>query len=251
MSRRPTHFRADGVGEFSGFTTRQGFPGFTGESKAPFDSFNLGAGLADAPEAVLANRSELARQVGVHQDKLFFMDQVHGSDIAEVVLSGAVSVPQADAMVSAAMGLGLAVLVADCVPILMADRVAKVIGVAHAGRKGAAAGIAPALVSRMVELGATVSKVKVAVGPAICGRCYEVPLLMQLEVESLLPGSACSTLGGTPGLDLRAGVVRALITVGVAARNIIVDPRCTRADGDLFSYRRSVHTGRFAGVITQ
>ncbi len=175
------------------------------------------------------------------------MGQVHGVDIAEVVGPMSSPIPDTDGMVTAAPGVGLAVLVADCVPVLAADRAAGVIGVAHAGRLGAAGGIVPALMARMAGLGASVESLEVFVGPAICGLCYEVPSQMRDEVEERLPGSACVTSAGTAGLDLRAGIVRQLGTSGVAA--VELDRRCTREDPDLFSHRRSAPTGRFAAVI--
>ena len=84
-------------------------------------------------------------------------------------------------------------------------------------------------------------------GPAICGRCYEVPAEMRDEVDAALPGSASTTARGTPGLDLRAGLARQLRAAGVA--EVVVDPRCTFTDPDLFSHRRGAPTGRFAGLI--
>ena len=84
-------------------------------------------------------------------------------------------------------------------------------------------------------------------GPAICGRCYEVPAAMRDEVEAALPGSAAVTHRGTPGLDLRAGLARQLRGAGVAG--VAVDPRCTAEDPDLFSHRRDGTTGRQAGLI--
>jgi polyphenol oxidase len=90
---------------------------------------------------------------------------------------------------------------------------------------------------------------EVLVGPAICGKCYEVPVEMRDEVETRLPGSACITADGTAGLDLRAGIVRQLRDLGVGT--IELDERCTREDPELFSHRREAPTGRFAAVIRQ
>jgi hypothetical protein len=141
----------------------------------------------------------------------------------------------------------LAVLVADCVPMLAADPVAGVIAAAHAGRRGAADGIALRALDRMVATGAATADISVVLGPAICGACYEVPAAMRDEVDAALPGSATTTDRGTPGLDLRAGLARQLRAAGVA--RVAVDPRCTSTDPDLFSHRRGAPTGRFAGLI--
>ncbi len=230
-------------------TTRHGLRGATGRSRPPYDSFNLGAGVADDPDAVRANRSALAAELQLEPGRLVFLNQVHGVEIASVSGPWSGDAPRADGMVSTAAGIGLAVLVADCVPVLVADRNAGVIGAAHAGRLGAAAGIVPALVGRMLALGASPKQLEVLVGPAICGKCYEVPEQMRDEVDALLPGSACVTSDGTAGLDLRAGIVRQLTALGV--RSVELDERCTREDPDLFSHRRSAPTGRFAAVIRQ
>ena len=117
----------------------------------------------------------------------------------------------------------------------------------HAGRVGAAGGIGLRMLEQMAALGAAAASVEVMLGPAICGACYEVPGAMRDEVEAALPGSASVTDRGTPGLDLRAGLARQLRENGVAA--VVVDPRCTYTDQDLFSHRRGAPTGRQAGLI--
>jgi copper oxidase (laccase) domain-containing protein len=121
-----------------------------------------------------------------------------------------------------------------------------VVGVAHAGRVGAAAGVLEATVAAMTGLGAATDRSEALLGPAICGACYEVPAGMRAEVDASLPGSACRTRRGTPGLDLRAGLRRRLADLGVA--RVGVDPRCTAEDPDLYSYRRDRRTGRLAAV---
>jgi hypothetical protein len=231
----------------AGFTTRYGFRGSHGVSEPPFDSFNLGAGVHDDPEAVRRNRLAFATELCLDPAHLVFMSQVHGTEIAEVTGPTAGPIPGTDGMVSAAAGVALAVLAADCVPVLASDGAAGVIGVAHAGRIGASGGIVPALIVRMVGLGARPDRIQVFVGPAICGNCYEVPEQMRDAVEASLPGSACTTSDGTAGLDLRAGITRQLRESGVV--NIQLDPRCTKEDRELFSHRRSSPTGRFAGFI--
>ncbi len=227
-------------------TTRRG-----GVSRPPYDSFNLGAGVGDDPAAVAANRVRLAAAAGLEPEHLVWMRQVHGSAVrpvtsASVAATGG-SLPETDGIVTATRGLGLAVLVADCVPILAADPVAGVIAAVHAGRRGAADGIAARMLEQMTALGARPERVDVLLGPAICGACYEVPGDMRDEVDAALPGSACVTDRGTPALDLRAGLDRQLRDNGVAA--VVVDPRCTATDADLFSHRRGAPTGRLAGLI--
>jgi hypothetical protein len=218
-------------------------------SRPPYDSFNLGAGVGDDPSAVAANRARLAAAAGLTPERLVWMRQVHGSTVARVTTATVAgeAVPDTDGIVTATTGLGLAVLVADCVPILAADPVAGVIAAVHAGRRGAADGIAVRMLEQMTALGARPERIDVLLGPAICGACYEVPSDMRDEVDAALPGSACTTDRGTPGLDLRAGLTRQLRDNGVPA--VATDPRCTTTDPDLFSHRRGAPTGRLAGLI--
>lgn len=222
-------------------TTRAG-----GRSKPPYESFNLGGGVGDDPTAVTANRDRLADELGLDRDRLVWMEQVHGRN-AEVV-EGPVprAVEATDALVTAEPNLGLIALCADCVPVLLADPSAGVVGAAHAGRVGARVGVVPAALEAMRRAGASIDRIEVLLGPAVCGECYEVPAAMQADVEQHLPGSASKTRTGTPGLDIRAGLWRQLADAGVA--KIGVDPRCTVEDETLFSHRREGTTGRLAAL---
>jgi YfiH family protein len=222
-------------------TTRAG-----GHSAGPYRAFNLGAGVGDDPVAVTANRARLADGIGVPRDRFVWMDQVHGAEVARVDGPQPRSVAATDGLVTTTPGLALVVLVADCVPILLADEAAGVAAAVHAGRGGAAAGIGQRAVAAMVEAGARPESIEALLGPAICGRCYEVPPQMQADVEAKLPGSACTTAAGTTGLDLPAGLTEALLSVGVG--RVVADPRCTAEDDQLYSYRRDGVTGRQAGV---
>lgn len=221
-------------------TTRAG-----GVSKPPFATFNLGDHVGDAPAAVAANRRRLAATLGLG-DGIVWMNQVHSADVA-VVDRGGETIDATDGLVTTTPGLGLAVVTADCVPVLMADARAGVVAAVHAGRVGAAAGIVARALRTMADLGADVGDVSVLLGPAVSGRNYEVPEQMAAEVERALPGSRTTTQRGTPGLDLRAGIVAQLRALGV--RSIDVDPRCTVEDAKLFSHRRDAPTGRMASVI--
>jgi polyphenol oxidase len=171
---------------------------------------------------------------------------VHGAEVATVDGPRAEPVPGTDGLVTGTVGLALAVLVADCVPVLLADPAAGVVAAVHAGRAGAAAGVVPRAVEAMAALGATPGAADALLGPAVCGECYEVPAEVRAEVEARLPGSATTTRRGTPGLDLRAGLARQLATLGVT--RVVADARCTAEDPELFSHRRDGVTGRQAGV---
>jgi len=242
----------------SGQRIRFGFSGRAGgRSAPPYDSLNLGGAVGDEPAAVEGNRASLARRAGLAAAQVVWMRQVHGTTVAQVrpadrrspAIPGvdAESLRDCDGIVTAATGLGLAVLVADCVPILAGDATAGVIAAVHAGRRGAADGIGLRVLDQLTALGAAPETTTAVLGPAICGSCYEIPAAMRDEVEADLPGSATTTDRGTPGLDLRAGLARQLLAAGVG--RVVVDPRCTYTDPDLFSHRRGAPTGRFAGLI--
>ncbi|MFT4124803.1 MAG: peptidoglycan editing factor PgeF [Gordonia sp. (in: high G+C Gram-positive bacteria)] len=223
-------------------TTRSG-----GVSRAPYDSFNLGDHVGDDPAAVAANRARLAAHLGLADSSVVWMEQIHGRTVTVVDQPPGAPVPATDALVTTTPGLALAVLTADCVPVLLSDDEAGVIAAVHAGRVGARIGIVPETLTAMVALGARPERIGAFLGPAAGGEAYEVPEPMQRDVEKHLPGSACRTNRGTAGLDVRAGLRRQLLAAGVAA--VAIDPRCTISDPDLFSHRRQAPTGRLASVI--
>jgi YfiH family protein len=171
------------------------------------------------------------------------MRQVHGADV-HVVTAGD-EPPTADALVTTEPGTVLMVRVADCVPVLLADQSAGVVGAVHAGRPGLAAGVVPAAVAAMRGLGAT--ELRAWVGPHVCGACYEVPAQLRAEVSDVVPESWAETSWGTPSLDIGAGVLAQLDRDGVA---VVDASRCTIEDDDLFSYRRQgTASGRLAGLV--
>jgi YfiH family protein len=222
-------------------TTREG-----GSSAGPYASFNLGAHVGDRPEAVTANRERLARELGLGPDRLVWMEQVHGRTVQVVDGPRTEAVPMTDGLVTAVPGLAVVVLVADCVPVLLADPVAGLVAAVHAGRVGARLGVLPAALAAMQQAGADIGSVEALLGPAACGRCYEVPAEMRDDVEAHLPGSACRTRRGTPALDLRAGLAEQLSAAGIA--RIGADPRCTLEAPELYSHRREGTTGRIAAL---
>lgn len=224
-------------------TTREG-----GSSRPPFDSFNLGGRVGDDPEAVAANQRKLASGIGLPEDRLVWMEQIHGRTADIVDGPRPEPVEAADAVVTAQPNLALAALTADCVPVLLGDPGSGVVAAVHAGRVGARVGVLVSALEAMQQAGAHVDRVEALLGPAACGDCYEVPAEMRDDVEQHLPGSACKTRKGTPGLDIRAGLWEQLAAVGIAG--IGVDPRCTMESQDLYSHRRDGgRTGRFAAVV--
>ncbi|MCW2813774.1 MAG: yfiH [Nocardioides sp.] len=171
------------------------------------------------------------------------LSQVHGRHVVHADPGAPRS--EGDGIVTDQPDVVLLVRAADCVPVLLADPAAGVLGAAHAGRPGVAAGVVPATVEAMRDLGAR--DVTAWIGPYVCGACYEVPADLQDEVAALVPATRATTSWGTPSLDLGAGV-RAQLEAGGAT---VVDvSSCTRESPDLFSYRRDgAGSGRLAGLI--
>ncbi|MCU1535772.1 MAG: hypothetical protein JWP82_123 [Humibacillus sp.] len=223
--------------------------GFTDRSAArgegPYAGLNLGGHVGDDPVTVECNRAALATAVGVPRDHLLLMDQVHGTDVVEVSGPWTGAAAQVDAVVSRTPGLALGVLVADCVPLLLHDHAAGVVGAVHAGRPGMAAGIVGRAVAAMRDLGA--ADIRATVGPSVCGRCYEVPPDMAADVAGVAASSRARSWTGTSAIDVASGVVEQLVAHSVAVQWI---PGCTRESESLYSYRRDGVTGRFAGVVT-
>ena len=225
------------------FTTRLG-----GVSQPPYDSLNLGAHVGDDPDAVRENRARGAAQLNLDPARFIWMDQVHSATVRVVDAADlGAPIPATDAVVTTDPTVVLTVMVADCVPVLLYDADAGVIAAAHAGRTGARNGVVSNTVATMVELRAKPGNITAHLGPAASGRRYELPREMAEDVEEQLPGSLTRTDHGTWGSDVRAGLARQLTTLGVG--NIIMDPRCTIEDSNLFSYRRDGKTGRQAGII--
>lgn len=226
------------AGVRGGFTTRAGSSVRPGD---PYAGLNLGDHVGDDPDRVAAHRDALRRSVGA--DHLVVPVQVHGADV--VVLDGPPAGPvRADALVTRTPGLALGVVVADCVPVLLADPVAGVVGVAHAGRPGLVAGVVPAVVAALRDLGAR--DLQVRLGPSICGSCYEVPQDLADAVADREPAARARTSWGTPAVDVAAGVLAQLDVLGLSARAV---GRCTAEHDDLYSYRRDGVTGRTGGVV--
>ncbi|MEV5234722.1 peptidoglycan editing factor PgeF [Streptomyces pseudogriseolus] len=230
-------------GAHFGFTDRWG-----GVSAAPYEELNLGGAVGDDPQAMRTNRELAATSLGVDPARVVWMNQVHGADAVVVDEPwGDRPVPEVDAVVTARRGLALAVLTADCVPVLLADPVAGVVAAAHAGRPGLVAGVVPAAVRAMTGLGADPARIVARTGPAVCGRCYEVPERMRTDVAAVEPAAYAETGWGTPAVDVVAGVHAQLERLGVSGAER--SPVCTRESDDHFSYRRDRTTGRLASYV--
>jgi YfiH family protein len=148
-------------------------------------------------------------------------------------------------MVTTLAKVALVVRVADCVPVLLADRQARVIGVAHAGRAGLLGGILEQCLAVMANHGA--EQIQAWIGPHICAGCYEVPPDMAEKAWQAIPATESRSKKDTPAIDLGAGAEAILVDRGVQVT--CLDP-CTSCDPRFFSHRRDRgQTGRQAGVI--
>jgi len=222
------------------FTGRSG-----GVSSPPYDTLNMSGAVGDQPAAVARNRQRVAQACAVEESGLIWMRQVHGSRVGYAGHGS--SGQEVDAVFSDVPGLALGVLAADCACVLLADPHARIVGAAHSGRAGTAAGVVTALVAAMAGAGADPARMRALIGPAICGGCYEVSAPVRDTVAAAVPETTCRTRRGTPGLDIRAGITAQLARAGIT--QVADDPRCTAETPDLYSFRRDGHTGRFAGLI--
>lgn len=211
------------------FTDRRG-----GESLGVYESLNLALHVGDDLAVVNSNRGK----IGSAQ----FMNQVHGDHI-EVIDELNLEIPICDGLITKTPNLSLAVMVADCIPLLLVSK--EVVGAIHVGRAGLVNRIALKAIQMMRSLGAI--EIHAVLGPSICGSCYEVPFQMQQDVIADHPRAYATTRKGTPGLDLPKALIADLIAAGVSYEASTI---CTFEDEMYFSHRRQNPTGRFAGVIT-
>lgn len=226
------------------FTTRHG-----GHGSGDFAGWNLARHVGDDATVVDRNRALLAAELDLAPEQLVFVDQVHSADVHVLPAAGPVPVVTADAIVTDRRDVALGILVADCLPVLLADAEAGVVAVAHAGRPGLLAGVLEHTLEAMASLGARPERTAASIGPSVCGACYEVPAAMRDAGAERLSATFAETRWGTPSLDLRAGAVQVLTARGVPAEALDLDHPCTLEDEDFFSYRRAARTGRLAGAV--
>lgn len=224
------------------------------------DAGNLALHVGDDAGAVLRRRTRLECATGIAPRRFQYMNQVHGNEVSLVAESGTglesgagvefgtpgdvLPAPTADALVS--LGGPLAVMVADCIPLVLVGSVASgpVLAAVHAGRPGLFSGVIPAAVGEMRAAGA--ANIRAWLGPSVCGSCYEVPAELRDEVSAVLPATWSTTSWGTPALDLPGGAASQLEALGIP---IEYRGPCTLESDSLFSYRRDSRSGRFAGLV--
>lgn len=242
-----------GPGVFAFFTSAKG-----GVSRMPYESLNVGSMVGDSTQDVERNRGLLEQ---VTRKPIVFARQVH-SNHAQVVSSSTTTLepqPEADALVTAEESCSLAVYVADCVPVLLADAEGGVIATAHAGRPGLLSRVITSAVEQMVAQGAELGRIHAAIGPAICSACYEVPLDLAERFAGETGTAIRTTRWGTYGIDLQGAAENELRSLGVAQLRVLSECTYEHAgpEGRLFSHRWATHnpqttagkSGRFAGII--
>jgi YfiH family protein len=224
------------------FTSRLG-----GFSAAPYDSLNLSFNVGDDPDVVQRNRRDVLERLGVSRASWLqaqhgaVVQVVDGADDPESPSSGYA----ADGLVTTASDLALGALSADCALVVLADPAAGLVGALHCGRPGLVVGAVDAMVAAMRESGALA--IRAAVGPTVCGSCYEVPADMAAAVVAAVPAAFSRAPGGGSALDVRAGVIDQLRQAGVRVVRLVAG--CTREDPTTFSYRRDKVTGRMGALI--
>ncbi len=223
------------------FFTRRG-----GVSEGPYASLNGGTGSDDRPADVAKNRARMAAALGVAPDRFLTAYQVHSPTVVVADGPWAGERPRADAIVTRTAGLAIGVTTADCGPVLLADAQAGVVGAAHAGWRGALAGVTDATLVAMERLGADRRRVVAALGPMIRQPSYEVgPDLVAQFVAADPDNRQFFRPGAKPDhalFDLAGYVASRLRAAGIA---VVADlARCTYAEPDhFFSYRRMTHRG--------
>lgn len=223
-----------------GFFTRKG-----GASSGLFAGLNCGRGSSDQQAIVEINRARVAEAMGVPPARLATVNQVHSADVVTIGDGddpAAMVHRAADAMVTATPGIAIAVLSADCQPVLFADPDAGVIGAAHAGWKGALNGVLDATVAAMRALGAT--RIRAVIGPCISQRAYEVgeDFMDRFLIDDAAAGRFFSGgANGRPMFNLPGFGLSRLRDLGVDAD---WTGHCTYGDpGRFFSFRRATHEG--------
>ncbi len=228
----------DGIAH--GFFTREG-----GVSQGEWHALNCGYGSKDENTSVRENRRRVAHHLGAQHDEVVTVYQVHSATPVIVQTPFAEgAVPQADAVVTSTPGVAVGALSADCTPVLFADPKARVVAAAHAGWRGAHAGILQATVDAMETLGATRAHIHAAIGPTIHQPNYEVGLEFEAQFIEMSPDYARFFVRPTPDarphFDLPGFCLAQLSQAGIGTMETL--NLCTYENESLFySYRRKTH----------
>ena len=231
----------DGIDEIShGFFGRQG-----GVSEGIYAGLNTGQGSQDKPEHVTENRRRVATALGTSESRLLSAHQCHSTDVVIVDGPWQDGRPKVDGIVTKTPGIAVSALAADCAPVLFVDPINKVVGAAHAGWRGALAGITDKTVEALESIGAKRHNICAAIGPCIGPKNFEVGPEF---VDAFIADNAASKDLFKPGktdrsyFDIKTYLIRRLSALGCA--NVSALPDCTYAqNSDYFSYRHNGHKG--------
>ena len=230
-----------------------------GVSSGAYADLNLSLGVGDDPGNVVENRRRAAAAAGADLADMVFAHQVHGRDVAVVTEAdrgrGTLTVddaPAADALVTATPAVGLAVMVGDCVPIVLYDPVAHVVAAVHAGWRGTVARVSDAALDAMAGLGADRARVLAGLGPAITADRYQVGDDVADAARGCFGGAVDGIVRpdgtGRWMFDLWEANRRLLVEAGVDPANIEVSPVGTGSGTPFFSDRAVRPCGRFAAI---
>ncbi|MBM7540496.1 peptidoglycan editing factor PgeF [Amphibacillus cookii] len=242
----------------AGLTTRYG-----GVSQSSYASLNMGLHVGDTPEAVMANRHRLAKQVNIAIDHWVLGEQVHGTKIARIDHNsekrGAGSnstqapIPGVDGLITKERNILLAAFFADCVPLYFYDPITGWLGIAHAGWRGTVNGMAIEMVKALQQEGVETENLQVAIGPSISQMYYQVNLDVINCIPQIYRDLVSIKIKEVPEqylLDLRQLNKHMLMDQGINREHILVSHRCTYQTNNLYSYRRDHgKTGRMLGFI--
>ena len=212
---------------------------FGGVSGGPYESLNLGDHVGDDIEHVAENRRRVAHAAGV--EELVIIRQVHGADVLDAPAPGVDC--EGDGLFSSSSDVALAVLVADCVPVLLVDETSTYFAVVHAGWRGLHTGVLARAVARFDEP----SSLHAFLGPAISGEHYQVGPEVATHFRAV-PGAVLEDAGDRSLLDLRRVGAHQLLELGLEHTNVIVSDQSTDGGGLFFSDRATRPCGRFALV---
>lgn len=226
VAREPiAEFESIGVNAFT--TTREA------------GSFSL---ISEEPvKTVMQRWSALQADLSADAVSLISLRQVHGTRILvhEGGWSGWLRSGEADGHIATSRGIALAVSIADCVPVFLAHE-SGVVGLLHSGWRGTAGRIVRDAINLMTQTGLAANEIRIHLGPAICGRCYEV----DAEVRAQLTGRPATRSGN---VDLRSLIAEHASELGV--QKISVSPECTKCDNKVFFSHRAGDAGRQVAII--
>jgi polyphenol oxidase len=213
-----------------------------GVSKGKFTSLNIAEHVGDDLADVEQNRELISDTLDI---PLVFINATHSANVVQVLSEVPKVHENTDALVTRETGLGIVVMSADCAPIILADPIAHVVGVVHAGWQGMLAGVVNSAVEAMLELGAETQNMTATIGPSVCAKNFEVTQERFDKVLNLIPSAAIKLNNGNLAVDITKGIKKQLASFQIKTLDLGI---CTFENSDVFSYRRDKETGRNATV---